>query len=223
MSLLRDTNAIACGHNRRTLTIGAPTLINTYTFVPIYQAFIAKHPGVRLVMRTYHSTEVYRMLSSRVIDVGYVFSRQRFLDVVVRPLFREELRVLVVGEGEDKLRVSPRSLAADREIYLRWNAEYEIWHDRFWPSGQCLVQVDAADQLPLYLTEPGRWAIAPESVAWTVEGRGGIRSFSLSDGPAPLSCYEVRHRYPRPSVEGLIDEFSAYVSDRKGLPPTVTR
>ena len=42
-------------------------------------------------------------------------------------------------------------LHAHQEVYLRWNAEYEIWHDRFWSAGRSVVQVDAGDQLPLYL------------------------------------------------------------------------
>ena len=162
-------------------------------------------------MRTYHSSEVYRMLAARVIDVGYVFSRRRVSDVVVRPLFREELRVLVAGEDACQRRIAPQELPAHQEVYLRWNAEYEIWHDRFWPAGQCLVQVDAADQLPLYLTEPGRWAVVPASIARAVEGQRGIRAFELGEAPSSLQCYEVRHRYPRPSAADLIDQFSAHV------------
>ena len=211
MSLFRDTGKIKDQTLRRTLSVGAPDLINTYTFVPLYRRHILDNRETRLIIRTYHSGELYRMLETRAIDIGYVYSRRRYQDILTRPLYQDRMVVLCHRDSRYWQGIRPEQLPAEQEIFLRWNADYEIWHDRYWPTGKSLMVVGTGDEIPLYLDMPDRWAIAPASIYQLYSGNGNLACFDLDDAPPPLTCYEITHRYPKPSLETLIQVFQAEV------------
>ena len=106
---------------------------------------------------------------------------------------------------------------------LRWSADYELWHDRFWPSGRSLVTVGMGDQVPLYLDTPGRWAIVPASVYRALRDQHALACHALADCPPDLCCYEIRHRHPRQNLEGQVDllreEVRAFVRSNESLLP----
>ena len=211
MSLFRDMGRLETGAARHTLVVGAPDLVNSHTFAPLYRHLLLEHPEMRPVIRTYHSGELYRLIEARAIDVGYVYSQRRFPDVVATPLYHEPMYVLCHRDSTYHPALAPDELPAEQEVYLRWSSDFELWHDRFWPSGRNLVTVGAGGQISLYLDVPGRWALAPASVYQALRERGQLSCFALNEDPPSLCCYEIRHRYPRMSVEALVEVFSREV------------
>ena len=226
MALMRDTSAIALRGTRRPFAFGATNLVNTFTFVPLYQELVGSEQDVRISVRTFHSAELYQQVESRAVDMGFVYGALSVPEVLTTPLYQEPMRVVLSGGTDVPETVDPRDLPAEREVYLRWNTPYELWHNRFWPQGSCLCQVDTGNQLPLALALPGGWAIAPASIARSIEGTGGLVSRRLGEEAPPLHCFEIHHRYPRPSAEDLIERFSErvheYVCGREDLLPSAT-
>ena len=204
MALFRETAQIKEQSLRSTLTIGAPDLANSYTFAPLYRRMLLSNPELKLVIRTYHSGELYRLMETRAIDVGYVYSQRSFQDVIATRIYRDPMYVLCHRESGYHPAISPDELPADKEVYLRWSANYEMWHDRWWPRGKSLVTVSTGSQMPLYLDVPGRWAIVPASVRQALAANESLACYAMTETPPHLSCYEIRHRYPKPSTEPLV-------------------
>lgn len=221
MALFRDMGCMEANARRQNVTIGAPDLINAYTFAPLYRRLLVAHPEIRLSIRTYHSGELYRLMETRDIELGYVYSLRRFQDVIATPIYREPMYVICHRASAFHPAMEPRELDAEQEVYLRWSADFELWHDRFWPSGQSLVTVSMGDQMPLYLDVPGRWAIVPASVYRTLRNRESLACYALTDSPPNLCCYEIRHRYPRQSLETQVEllqhEVRAFVRANESL------
>lgn len=213
MSLFRDTGKIKEQSLRRTLSVGGTDLINTYTFVPLYQEYLARNPMTQLAIRTYHTSELYRMLESRAIDIGYVYSKRRYPDILARILYQEQMYLICHRDSRYCDRITPGKLSIEDEVYLRWNADYEMWHDQHWPVGKSLVFVGTGAQLSLYLDVPDRWAIAPASVYQALKHKTHIVYYSLTAPPPPLTCYEITHRYPKPSTEAMIRDFQKEAED----------
>lgn len=221
MTLFHEMGRIEANTTRQNLSIGAPDLINAYTFAPLYQKLLVSHPELRLFIRTYHSGELYRLMETRDIELGYVYSLRRFQDVIATPLYREPMYVICHKASAFHPAMEPGELQAEQEVYLRWSADYELWHDRFWPSDKSLITVSMGDQMPLYLDTPGRWAIVPASVYQTLRNSQSLACYTLTESPPYLCCYEIRHRYPRQSMEGQVEllrqEVRAFVRSSETL------
>lgn len=211
MSLFRDTGKIKDQSLRPTLTVGGADLINTFTFVPLYRKHLTSFPHIHLSLKTYHSRELYQMLESRSIDIGYVYSQRRYPDIISQPVCEESMYVICHKDSRYHQNLDPEELSPDQEIYLKWSSSYEIWHDRYWPSGKNLITAGTGAQLALYLDVPDRWAIAPASVCRALKDHSDLTALRLSVAPPSLICHEIIHRYPRPSVESLIHTFQEEV------------
>jgi len=211
MSLFRDTGKIKDETLRQALSIGGADLINTYTFVPLYREYLSHNPETQLVIRTYHSSELYHMLETRTIDIGFVYSQRRYPDILTRILYQEQMYVLCHKESRYHDMMNPEELSITNEVYLRWNADYELWHDQHWPIGKSLISVGTGAQISLYLDVPDRWAIAPASVYHALKSKEQLVCYRLTSSPPPLYCYEITHRYPKPSTEKLIRIFQTEV------------
>lgn len=223
MSLFRDTNKLKYETLRQTLSIGGADLINTYTLVPLYQRYLSENPGTQLLIRTYHSSELYHLLEMREIDIGFVYSQRNYQDILTRALYQEPMCVLCHKDSPYHDGLSPHELPVSCEVYLRWNSDYELWHDQNWPAGKSLVSVGTGAQLSLYLDAVGRWAIAPYSVYHALKDKEKLVCYRLDAPPAPLYCYEITHRYPKPSVEPLIrtfqEEIRSFVLQNESMIP----
>ncbi len=213
MSIFRDTGKIKDQTLRYTLAVGSVDLINTYTFVPLYRRHLAERPDTKLSVFTYHSGELYHLLENRTIDIGYVYSQRRYPDILARPIYREQMYVICHKDSRYHPNLHPEELDAGQEIYLRWSTDYELWHDRYWPNGKNLLTVGTGAQLSLYLDVPDRWTIAPSSVYHALKNKENIVRYDLTEPPPPLFCYEITHRYPKPSAEKLITEFRQEAED----------
>ena len=221
MALFRDMERLEAGNARQNVTVGAPNLINSYTFSPLYQRLLHTHPELRLSVRTYHSGELYRLMETRAIDLGYVYSLRPFQDVFATPLYREPMCVLCHHASGFRPDVEPSELPVEQEVYLRWSTDFELWHNRFWNSSKSLITVGAANQIPLYLNVPGRWAIAPASTYQILRDLAPLARHDLTEAPPDLCCYEIRHRHPRQSVEAAVallsQEVHAFVQAHEAL------
>ncbi len=223
MSLFRDTGKIKDQSLRPTLIVGSADLINTCTFVPLYRNHLLSHPHIHLSLKTYHSRELYQLLESRSIDIGYVYSQRRYPDIISQPVCEESMYVLCHKDSRYRQNLDPEELPPEQEIYLKWSSSYEIWHDRYWPSGKNLITAGTGAQLALYLDVPDRWAIVPSSVCRALKNRQDLVCCRLNVSLPNLVCYEIVHRYPRPSIENLIrsfqEEVRAFIDREDGLLP----
>ena len=76
------------------LTIGAAPAVSTYVLPAMLHRFQAKHPGVRLVVRSGHSEEILQMVLRDEVEVGLMRPIQH-PDVTATLLYEDELTLFV--------------------------------------------------------------------------------------------------------------------------------
>ena len=208
-SLWKDTQQIKLQGKILTLRIASVDAVNNYTFVSLFQSHIAKYPDIRLSVNTHHSNEIYGLVQSRAADIGFVFSRINYPDIVVRPVYRELMYLVCSKDSPYSEKMECKELDPRREIYLNWGQDYQGWHDLHWrPAEYPLLTVNTGSMLQRYLNLSGCWTIAPMSVVYgAIRSNPNLTYYALKDPPPPRICYEIRNLYPIVSHEEPIRLF----------------
>lgn len=210
-ALWKDTQLLHQSAQRRHLRIGSIDVINNYTFLPLYQDFIRKYPRIQLSIDTFHSNEIHYLMEKRLIDMGFVFSQVHAPNIISIPIYREIMYVVCHKDSSYHEGIAPEELPAEKEIFLRWGADYEIWHDSFWPGRKFKLEVNTGSMLAGYLNEAGSWGVAPMSLVAMLQRHYPVAFYRLATPPPPRICYQITHQYPRASLQEPLDCFSEEV------------
>ena len=208
--------------NINRLSIASVDAINNYTFVPLFNRHINAYPDIRLQIRTHHSDEIHGLISNRTADIGFVFSRSLFPDIISRPVFREMMYLICHKDSSYHDKMPSSKLLPENEIYLHWGLDFQQWHNRFFPPEHYpLVSVNTGSMLQHYLDVPERWAVAPLSVVRAVSHRTNLTYYTLDEPPAPRICYMLTNRYPtarrKEAVKLFISELEDFIADNNDI------
>lgn len=209
VSLSKDFQNIKYGHNRLQLTVGSNTLLNMFTMVPFHRHYIQAHPEVCLFLDNHHSSELYARLDRHSIDIGYALVARNYPDIIQTPLFRESMCLLCHKDSPYSDRIPLSELKAEDEIYLRWDTNFELWHEQYWPNNRYRMRITMASMLANYLTVPGYWTIVPVSAVPTFQTLYPMTAYTLETEPPRRTCYQLEHRYPRPSRISAIEQWKS--------------
>ncbi|WP_215701687.1 LysR family transcriptional regulator [Clostridium sp. MCC353] len=206
-SLWRDMYSLNTISGKSSLSIGSVDLVNSISFVPLYKNVLKSHPEIELDINTHHSSEIHGLLENRIIDIGFVFSPVKYPDIISTPLYSEKMYLITRDTGIYYDNISTAKLDPQKEAYLRWNTDYELWHHSNWSQTRHLVNVNTGTNMIHYLDEPGSWTIGPASLVRFLKNRQDTAFYQLKEAPPPLVCYRLTHRYPKPSRQDVMNTF----------------
>ncbi|WP_124067314.1 LysR family transcriptional regulator [Clostridium sp. E02] len=201
-SLWGDMYSLHTSSVKTLISIGSVDLINNFTFVPLYKKILQNFPNIELSIQTFHSPEIHSLLENRIVDIGFVFSQIKYPDIISRPVYREKMYLITHAESNYHSGISTSQLDPSKEAYLRWGADYDLWHSSNWSnwsSSQHMVTVNTGSTLTHYLDKPGNWAIGPISLIRSMQKTDKITCYELKESPPPRICHQLTHRYPKPS------------------------
>ena len=213
-SVFRDSRNLRTLADISTLSVASVDAVNNYTFVPLFNSHIETFPNIRLTIRTHHSDEIHGLISNRTADIGFVFSRSPYPDIISKPVYRE-LMYLICHKDSGYYNGMPcGELQPENEIYLHWGLDFQQWHNRFFPPERYpLVSVNTGSMLQHYLDVPERWAVAPMSVVRAISHRSNLHYYTLEEPPSPRICYMLTNRYPAQRRRKAIETFIAELED----------
>ena len=170
MDLFNDMESQIGAEQKLPLAIGYTESMNIHLFSPFYKGLIRGEKGsvFNLTLRTERSTEIHKMIESRELDIGFVYSLHPNNNILITPLFFEPLFVIALcGDPDDtKTEYHPSELDPRFEIYTNWSADFQAWHQNFWNSSVSPYMVlDSEYTIIDYLDSDNLWAIVPKSVA----------------------------------------------------------
>ena len=213
-SLLKDSRNLRTLADINTLTVASVDAVNNYTFVPLFNHHIDTFPNIRLHIRTHHSDEIHGLVQNRTADIGFVFSRSPYPDIISRPVYRELMYLICHKDSPYHDNILCSELEPENEIYLHWGLDFQQWHNRYFsPERYCLVSVNTGSMLQHYLNVPGRWAVAPMSVVRAISHRTNLRFCTLAEPPAPRICYMLTNRYPTARRLEAVNTFAAELEE----------
>ena len=198
---------------RSSLAVGAVDSINSFTFEPLYIRHLETHSNICLSIHTYHSRDLYQRIESRQIDLAYVYNAINYSDILLTPLYREPLFLVCREDSPYYDGMDPADLPADQEIYIRINSDYEIWHNQYWPDNQYRIRVTAGSVLSYLFTSRDCWTITIASVANNLKRLRNLKLYTLRGELPVITCYQIEHKYPRPSRIKAMKTFKREVKE----------
>ncbi len=213
-SLWKDTIHLKNMDNIKTLTIASVDAVNNYTFVSFFSKYISENPDIRLNIRTHHSNEIYSLVESRVADMGFVFSRINYPDVISTPIYRELMYLFCDKNSSYHDDIENTELNPENEIFLNWGLDYQSWHDRhFSPSRHPVLTVNTGSMLQRYIRDE-QWGIAPMSVITeAMRSNPNLTFYKLKTPPPPRICYAIQNRYPNVSHSDSVQKLKQALED----------
>lgn len=212
LALWKDTQNIKALNHSQTLNIASVDLVNNFTFVPFFQNFLKKFENIKLNINTFHSSEIHSLIENRSIDIGYVFSQVKYADIISKPVYRELMYLVCHKDSNYYDNIDSKDLDRKNEIFLRWGQDFHQWHDSQWSSYENpFITVNTGSLISHYLDVPNRWSIVPISYLSSMKNYRDIVYYKLKDSPPPRICYQLTHRFPKPSRIETIEIFEKEV------------
>lgn len=217
--LWRDLQYQMSSEYKLPLALGCTESVNIHVFAPFYKDLQRGFYGSTfdLLIRTERSTEIHKMIENRDLDVGFVYSLHPNSNILITPLFAEQMSVIRLTDddpGHTKKLCHPSELDTKYEIYTNWSGEYQMWHQNHWSYGSPFVTLDSEYLILDYLDCPELWAIVPDSVAQAFSHRNpSISSYPLAENPPKRVYYKITHRVPRENRQDSLQIFSGLLSE----------
>ncbi|MBQ4434858.1 MAG: LysR family transcriptional regulator [Clostridia bacterium] len=213
-SLWKHTQSLKTMGDTQVLTIASIDSVNNYTLVKLFNQHIEAHPSLRLRIHTHHSGEIHALVQSRMADIGFVFSRVNYPNIISRPVYRELMYLICQKESPYHEDMDCKELKVADEVFLRWGPDYQQWHDAHWsPAEHPCVSVNTGSTLQRFLNQPNRWAVAPMSIIHQMSHDTRFTHYRLTTPPPPRICYEITNRHHTMTQQRAIDLFTKELSD----------
>lgn len=203
-ALSRETQILQAGGSPLSLAISAAESISHFVLPSLYEKLNRHDPSIRLQIRTQHTQEAFDSIERREMDVAFVVREIVSPSVAVTPFYAEEMVLLrLAAEGRQSGDpVEKEELAAEHEVFINWNKEFQFRHDQWWdPLCPSRVHLDTAGLITTFLREPEQWTIVPASIGAHMLRLGDFVLQKLSISLPPRVCYKVTHKFPNQGLQ----------------------
>ena len=199
-------------HSQETLylTVGCTDTMNSVLMELYHQMLGEKEQNINLHIKTHYSYELYDLLENHEIDIGFVYHHLQFKNIVTEPIMREKMYILRSARaGEPREAIHTDELDPQKEIFVSWEANYQIWHDQTISKGEWpRIQVDTFELLLHLLADDTLWAIVPISVAERIASLRPVQISEIANATQPPEriTYKIKHKYPNEATLKAVEE-----------------
>lgn len=209
MSLWKETQALQHNQERMLLTVGCTDSPNLTLLAPLYLHIMNSDCMMDLNIRTHQSSELYGLLNNHDIDIGFVNHHLHYKNIIAEKLFDERL-YLVQSEQPviSKPRVHTDELDSSMELFLSWDDNFQIWHERWLADSQRPhFAADTITLLNRMWVDRRQWIIAPESVILELSRYRSVYVSELINEPPYRAHYRIKHKFPKLTSEKAVTLF----------------
>ncbi len=199
------------------LLIAAAPAVSTYVLPSVLEAFVGRHPGVEVAVRTGHSEEVQQMVLREEVQLG-LGRALRHPDVELIAFLEEELVLVVAADHAftERPAVTMAEVGEQQLIMFDRNSSYyEITHAAFYAAGvnmRGLMELDNIDAAKKMVERGLGVALLPGSAVIDEVRSGRLGQVPVSDAPAMRRSLVAMRRRDAGEPEGLVAAFLALLS-----------
>ena len=138
VSIWQEMQLLKHSQDRLYLTVGCTDTMNSAILFDLYRQILnEKEHVMNLHIKTHYSYELYGLLENHEIDIGFVYHHLQFKNIVTEPIMREKMYILRSARaGEPREAIHTDELDPQKEIFVSWEANYQIWHDQTISKGE---------------------------------------------------------------------------------------
>lgn len=206
------------------LKVACTDTLNSAILFDLYRNILEEDEQImNLQIKTHYSQEVYNLLENHDIDMGFVYHHLHFKNIIAEPILREKMYIIQASDSAiDKPMIHTDELDLNNEIYLSWEANYDIWHEQWVSKGtRPRIQVDTFELLFHLLSQENMWAIAPISVVDRIRSLKMIKISEIANAVQPPErvTYKIKHKHPNEatlkSVHAFEEKMHKYLSEKE--------
>ena len=212
VSIWQEMQRLKDSQEKLNLTVACTDTLNSAILFDLYRDMLDEEEMImNLHIKTHYSYEVYGLLENHDIDLGFVYHHLHFKNVVAEPVLKEKM--YLIQADETRLRkpvIHTDELDLGREIYVSWEANYQIWHDQWVSRGERpRIQVDTFELLFHLLSKEQMWAIAPVSVVERIRSLRPVYVSELGNQiqPPERITYKIKHKFPNEATLKAVQVF----------------
>ncbi|MCI6059811.1 MAG: LysR family transcriptional regulator [Dorea sp.] len=223
ISVWQEMQALKDNRQKLYLTIGCTDTLNSAMMYDLYRSMLDEEEQImNLKVKTHYSSEIYQYLENHDIDLGFVHHHLHFKNTVANPILEEKMYIIQSENAAVQREfIHTDELDLSREIFLSWEADYQIWHDQWVTKGvRPRFQVDTFELLFHLLSKENMWAIAPITVAERIQKLRPVTVSEIANKTKPPKriTYMIKHKYPNEatlrSVQVFEERLEAYLRDK---------
>ena len=192
------------------LSIVSLTSINIAVFPKLYQNLITRVPKIDLSIITSHSLDMFNLIEKKHIDIGLSFISISSQNVQVYKLYAEPIIGISFKDSllAGKSSIGARDLNLENELYVRWDNQFQDWHNKFFDNNHTLgTKLDNAELILNLFSNEKQWAIVPLSVAIFAKNKLNFATFELNNNNYQRDTYLIMHKTPKQSARFDINIF----------------
>lgn len=199
LSLMKETMMLQSSGEEMYLSIGCTDTLNSCIFNDLYRTILNDQDlDLKLNISTHYSQNIYELLETRTIDVGFVYHHLHYKNIISEPILREKMYIVQEAEGAvRKHKVHLEELDPDKEISFMWETNFQIWHEQMISKGKRnALEVDIYSMLAEFMKDRGRWAIAPVTVVNRLKSEQNVFVSEIADRRQPPEriTYMIRNK-----------------------------
>ena len=173
--------------------LSAINSVSSYILPEVFRNLALEPENIRICFRHCHSFEGYDYVANGLVDLALISDARYYPGLETIPLFQESMILLTNTSKDYPDIVSPSDLDPHCEIFLPWNPEFHTWHDYwFGSSANYHSYMDQMSLLEYFLSRKDTWAIAPYSVASSINKLPFVSSHQLTTPPTSRIIYYVK-------------------------------
>ena len=190
--------------------------VGNYMFPHVFEVFTHRYPNIKLNLQDMEAEMASINIICGRIDVAFSNADIQTEQIISTP-FLAEPYVLVTSRESGLHDVVPfGELPMDSEVYTSWSVAYKYWHrETFGADYTPSIEMDLMGQFGLFVSEPGKWAIVPESIANSIAQSFPVRKcrpdFDIPD--RVINILQDRDRTKAPNVLLFLDTVRQVLSE----------
>jgi DNA-binding transcriptional LysR family regulator len=215
LALWKETQLLRLSEEQIPITIGCTDSLNTALLAPLYRKIMVSDEQIVLNIRTHQSSELYQLLNNHDIDIGFVYHKLHYKNIITEKIYEEPL-YLVQSEhpAVPKALIHTDELNPSSSIFLSWDDQYQIWYDRWMAaSARPLLTVDTITMLSRLWLDDSCWLIAPASVVRELSRKRRLFVSKIKNAPPLRVCYKITHTTPRLSSVRAVERFETLLEE----------
>jgi len=175
------------------LRVSSLNSIGSYLLPPAYQRFAQLWPGIRLEIKDITTAAAEKAIARDELDIAFSTLSKSTEDIACIPFLSEHMTFLCAAGSDYPDPVPLEALSPDREVYSFWCTDILQWHRAvFGADAEPRVRLELMSQIRLFISQPGAWAVVPQSIADALEEASDIcrhsMAFSVPDRRLYILC-----------------------------------
>ena len=177
------------------LRVSAINSVGNYLLPPVLDSFMEKYPQIQLTVQDMEAENACLSIIRGQTDMAFSTAKVQNDQIVATHFMNDPFTLVCAVDAPYTDGVTIEQLSVWDEVYIKWSADYEFWHQSAFGSHYVpQICLELMGQIELFVSKSKKWALVPRSIAAQVCKDKRVRQCKPAFLVPDRSIYILRHR-----------------------------